>query len=53
MNRWIRPQYDDIQEVLMAQVLPCAVVGDWDFAERHAAYIISNVEEIQSCFFKF
>ena len=53
INRWIRPQYDDVQDVMLAQVLPYTVVGDWDFKERHTAYIVSNVEEIQTCFLKF
>ena len=49
-GKWIRPRLDDIQDVKEQQILPCKVMGEWDFSFRTAVFIIQNAPEIQARF---
>ena len=49
-RKWIRPRLDDIQDVKEQQILPCKVMGEWDFSFRTAVFIIQNAPEIQARF---
>ena len=49
-GKWIRPRLDDIQDVKEQKILPCKVMGEWDFSFRTAVFIIQNAPEIQARF---
>ena len=47
---WYRPITDDIQTVNYMQILPCDIEGEWSFARRPTAYILTNSQDIDLVF---
>ena len=49
---WIRPLHDDIQDVMLSQVIPVEVIGEWQIGRRISTYIVDNEVEIDRVFNK-
>ena len=52
-REWVRPNMDDVQNVLPYFIIPCQVQGDWDHSKRQSTFIVTNVDEIEKCFVDF
>ena len=49
-QEWIRPEGDDIQDVLAQFIIPCEVRGEWDYSKRTSTFVVENVVEIEKHF---
>ena len=49
-REWVRPEGDDIQNVLAQFIIPCEVCGDWDYSKRMSTFVVENVVEIEKHF---
>ena len=47
---WIRPLHDDIQDVMLSQIIPVEVIGEWQIGRRISTYIVDNEVEIDRVF---
>ena len=52
-KEWIRPIFDDIQDVHPEQIIPCAVMGQWNFNKRVPTFVVENEIDINKHFNDF
>ena len=48
INKAKSHKLDNIQDVKEQQILPCKVMGEWDFSFRTTVFIIQNAPETRN-----
>ena len=50
LTKWIRPQIDDVQDVILDQIIPVDIDGQWDLQKRQPTFILRNRDSIVTIF---
>ena len=50
LTKLIRPQTDDVQDVILDQIIPVDIYGQWDLQKRQPTFILRNRDSIVTIF---